>query len=185
MYETQALVGLRNGDRHAFEYIYKLMHAKIFLIPLKYSLPSEDAKDVRSHCFIKLWECHATVPFDNFKALYGWLRRIAVRKSIDILRANKCHAGKAEIIEQTIISNLEGNQTYELEDKEAAIIEVLLNKYKCLPPRYKQVFKMRCFDGMKFIEISTELGVRVDTIKKRYARSLQLMRRILVFVLVA
>lgn len=176
MHEYDILLNFSNGDPEAFRFIYNRYHTHIFLLANRYLKQEDDAKDIRSACFIKLWEARDKLKFETMASLYGWLRTAAINSSIDLIRMFKLHAAKHEAIEYEII--IDQRDVFEVTDKEAAIINRALNNIDKLPGMFKEVFRMRYYDELKFTEIAKILNTNVSTIKKRYARALELIKDI-------
>ena len=174
--DKEILVAFSQGNPLAFEHIYNRFYTNIFLVAHRYILSEEDAKDIRSRCFIKLWELHDKLEFDSMGALFSWLRTTITNSCFDYLRSIAIRESKQpEIINRY----WQDNQTeiFEASDKEAIIIERLLKQIDQLPPKFKEVFKMRWLRDLKFREIADELNADVSTIKKRYARAVILLKR--------
>lgn len=176
MNDKEIIAAILEGDGKAFEMIYDRFHTHVFLLAKRYVHSEEDAKDIRSNCFIKLWELRSTLSFDNMAALYGWLRSIATHSCIDYLRKTSTRKEKKEEVIYEYLS-AENVDAFEVEDKEALILDRLLKQIEQLPPNVKQVFKMRWLRELKYTEIAQELGADVSTIKKRYARAITLLKK--------
>ena len=174
--EKEILVAFSQGDPLAFEDIYNRFHTHIFLVAHRYIRSEEDAKDIRSKCFIKLWESRENLHFESMGALFSWLRTTITNSCIDYLRSIAIRESKRpEIVDRY----WQDNQTYifEASDKEALILERLMKEIELLPPKFKEVFKMRWLRDLKFREIAEELNTDVSTIKKRYTRAVVLLKR--------
>jgi RNA polymerase sigma-70 factor (ECF subfamily) len=172
----EILVAFSQGNPLAFEHIYKRFHTNIFLVAHRYIRSEEDAKDIRSKCFIKLWELRETLHFETMGALFSWLRATITNSCIDYLRSVSLRESKRpEIVNRFWQDN--DIEVFEASDKEAIIIERLLKQIDELPPKFKEVFKMRWLRDLKFREIADELNIDVSTIKKRYARAVALLKR--------
>lgn len=173
--EKEILTALRNGSQAAFEHIYKEMHSGIFLIARKYSKSEEDAKDARSISFMRLWEKKDVLVFNSIPELYTWLKVTTRNRCIDFNRAYRIHESKEENIIYRYCE--EDEIVFEATDKEAALLNRLMNHIEALPKKVKVVFKMRWLDDLLFREIAKKLRTDESTIKKRYARALELLRR--------
>lgn len=174
--DKEILAAFAQGNPLAFEHIYKRLHTNIFLVANRYIRSEEDAKDLRSRCFIKLWEQRETLNFDSMGALFAWLRTTITNSCFDYLRSIAIRESKKPEIIKAYWSD-ELPEIFEATDKEAIILERLLKEIEQLPPKCKEVFKMRWQYDLKFREIAEHLGVDVSTIKKRYARALVLLRK--------
>lgn len=179
--EKEILYELSKGSHWAFEHIYNRFHTQIFVVAHRYIRSEDEAKDIRSKCFTKLWELREKLEFDSMGALFSWLRTIASNSCIDFLRKENIREAK----ELDIITHYwqeHYNDTFESSDKEAVILDRLLKQIDQLPPKFKQVFKMRWLNDLKFREISDQIGADISTVKKRYARALTLLRKCVLFI---
>lgn len=173
--DKEILKALHEGSESAFEYIYKEMHTSIFLVARKHINSEDDAKDVRANCFMKLWDRRDKLVFNSMSELYTWLKVTATNNCIDQKRKTTYQESKKQDI---INNNLQDqdNYVFEVEDKEAAILNRLMARIENLPPKFKTVFKMRWLDDLLFREIASKLGEDVSTVKKRYARAIKLIK---------
>jgi RNA polymerase sigma-70 factor, ECF subfamily len=174
--DKEILVAFSQGNPLAFEHIYHRFHTNIFLVAHRYIRSEEDAKDLRSKCFIKLWELHDKLNFESMGALFSWLRSTMTNSCIDYLRSISMRESKRPEI---VSRYWQDNETaiFEASDKEAIILERLLKEIDQLPPKCKEVFKMRWLRDLKFREIAEELHTDVSTIKKRYSRAVILLKK--------
>jgi RNA polymerase sigma-70 factor (ECF subfamily) len=174
--DKEILVAFSQGSPLAYEYIYKRFHTNIFLVAHRYIRSDDDAKDLRSKCFIKLWEQRDILRFETMGALFSWLRTTISHSCIDYLRSISIRESKQSEI---VLRYWQDNHTevFEASDKEAIILERLLKQIEQLPLKFKVVFKMRWLDDLKFREIAEELGADISTIKKRYARAVVLLKK--------
>lgn len=174
--DKEILEAFSQGSALAFEHIYNRFHTNIFVIAHRYIRSEEDAKDIRSKSFIKLWELRNKLRFDTMGALYSWLRSTVTNSCIDYLRSISIRESKRpEIIKRYWQDN--EVKVFEASDKEAIILERLRKEIEQLPSKCKEVFKMRWLRDLKFREIAEELNTDVSTIKKRYARAIVLLKR--------
>lgn len=174
--DKEILAAFAQGSPLAFEHIYHRFHTHIFVVAHRYIRSEEDAKDIRSKCFIRLWELRETLHFDTMGALFSWLRSTITNSCIDHLRSVSIRESKRPEIVQRYWQDNEID-IFEASDKEAIILERLLKDIDRLPPKCKEVFKMRWLRDLKFREIAEELNTDVSTIKKRYARAVVLLKR--------
>ncbi|OQP67817.1 RNA polymerase sigma factor [Niastella populi] len=174
--DKEILAAFARGSASAFQHIYHRFHTNIFIVAHRYIRSEEDAKDIRSKCFIRLWEQRDKLNFDTMGALFGWLRATITNSCIDYLRSISIRESKRpEIIKRYLQDN--EIEIFEADDKEAIVLERLRKEIDRLPPKCKEVFKMRWLRDLKFREIAEELDTDVSTIKKRYARAVVLLKK--------
>jgi RNA polymerase sigma-70 factor (ECF subfamily) len=174
--DKEILAAFSQGSALAFEHIFHRFHTHIFLVAHRYIRSEEDAKDIRSKCFIKLWEHRDKLNFDTMGALFAWLRATITNSCIDYLRSISIRESKRPEIVKRYWQDSE-IEIFEAGDKEAIILERLRKEIDRLPPKCKEVFKMRWLRDLKFREIAEELNTDISTIKKRYARAVELLKR--------
>jgi len=180
MIDLKTLKNFNKGDARAFEKVYNDYYTVAFLVALKYTHDEEEAKDMRSECFAKLWQLSGTMCFQTPAQLATWVRHTIRNNCIDHLRHVNIYNKKKDHILLRYIQEIQQQpEVFEAIDKEAAIIERLYHGIEALPNHHKQVFKLRWLGDLKFIEISTALKVELSTVKKRYARALFLLKQFL------
>ncbi len=108
------------------------------------------------------------------KRLPGWLKRIMINTSIDLLRSKMLlpeignHSGDAwEVKDQ----NADADKTVLYND--------LIRIVKKLPPVYRIIFNMHVIDGYMHFEIAEALGIPVNTCKSNLARAKILLQKYL------
>jgi len=114
--------------------------------------------------------------------VYGWLRSTAANRCVDLTRSAKIRESKTPYITDYYTNH--SPDLFELDDKKAAIIERLMERVNKLPERNKNIFLMRCFDGLKFKEIAAILNKDISTIKKRYARAIEIIKKDIMYLLI-
>lgn len=175
--EKEILIQLHEGSASAFEYLYNKYYTTVFLLVSRYIRSEEDAKDIRSRCFMKLWELRGKLKFETMAALYSWIRTTITNSCIDYLRSASIHKEKEGDVSANYLQ-VNSVEIYEASDKEAIVIERLWKQIEQLPPKCKEVFKMRCLNELKFREIAAILHADLSTVKKRYARAIVILKKL-------
>jgi RNA polymerase sigma-70 factor (ECF subfamily) len=174
--DKEILAAIHEGSEVAFEFVYKKMHTSVFLIARNILGSEDEAKDIRSNCFMKLWEMRGKLEFNSMAELYTWLKVTAKNDCIDQRRKSNLRESKKPQVQNKYLQ-YNDNYSFEATDKEAIILDRLLTQIESLPPKFKVVFKMRWLDDLLFREISQKLGEDVSTIKKRYASAIKRIKR--------
>ena len=71
------------------KYLYEKYSARLLAVCRRYVGDKDVAEDVLHDSFITIFKNLDTVDFRGEEKLYGWMRRIAVNRSIDWLRSRK------------------------------------------------------------------------------------------------
>jgi RNA polymerase sigma factor (sigma-70 family) len=174
--ESELLFEFHNGSHAAFERIYHEFHTTVFLWAIKYNQSEENAKDIRSKCFIKLWDQRDKLEFKSMHAIAGWLRHVVFNSCVDETRRTIIRERKSNEIISRFVQYYD-DDVFEVSDKEAIILNRLLKRIDSLPVKFKTVFNMRVLEELKFKEISQKLNIDLSLAKKRYARALFLIRK--------
>jgi RNA polymerase sigma-70 factor (ECF subfamily) len=125
-------------------------------IAMRYSRDEQDAADIMSHAFVKLFKSIHT--FDPAKGnLHGWLKRIIINEALDHIK-QRSRFGTSELMEadEPPVSN------DVVEKIDAAEIMQLI---KQLPPATHAVFVLYVIDGYGHKEIATQLNISEGTSK--------------------
>lgn len=171
-----------NGCRNNIHKYQKIFYEKYRALALKtvfrYVYNYEEALEVTNDGFVKFFlsiekfRCENDGDID--KLLTGWIKRIMINTSIDLLR------------KKMLLPEIGGIPDYvwNIKDKTASsdqliIYKELIKLVKKLPPAYRIVFNMQVIDGYTHLEIAETLGIPVGTSKSNLLRAKALMQKYL------
>jgi RNA polymerase sigma factor (sigma-70 family) len=166
----------RHGNRKSQKLLYEKYHGFAMKIVFRYIYNYEEAIEVTNDGFLKFF-----LGIDKFilseqgnieKMLGGWLKRIMVNCSIDLLR------------KKMLLPEIGGIPNYAWNFKETTpsieqliVYKELIMLIKKLPPELRIVFNMHIIDGYKHVEISEILGIPVGTSKTNLLKARALMQK--------
>ncbi|HEV8082703.1 MAG TPA: sigma-70 family RNA polymerase sigma factor [Chitinophagaceae bacterium] len=171
-----------NGCRQRTHKYQKILYERYRAFALKtvfrYIYNYEEALEVSNDGFVKFFlgieKFRCENEADIEKLLGGWIKRIMINTSIDLLR------------KKMLLPEIGGIPDYvwDIKDKSAsadqmAIYKDLIQLVKKLPPAYRIVFNMHVIDGYTHIEIAETLGIPVGTSKSNLLRAKALMKKYL------
>lgn len=173
--EIDLLKLLKQGDRTAFENIYKAYHYRLIGHLIRLLKSTDLAQEVVQETFIALWDHRSMIQVD--KSIMPYLYQIASNKSFNIFKKaahdQKYRAYLYPILEQgyeQIESSL-----YQKEQRE--ILQKIIDK---MPSRQRQIF-IRCkLDGKTYEEVAAELHLSVHTVHTQIKRANQLIKESLI-----
>ncbi len=152
----------KNGERKAFEELYKLYAKAMFNISLRILNNSDEAEEVLQDAFLKAFE--KLNQYDKKYAFGVWLKRIVINRSLDVLKKRKLN----------FVSLNEANYMQEEDEEiEESIYDVEIIK-KCiqeLPDGYRTVLSLYLFEDYSHKEIAEALGINEGTSKSQYNRA--------------
>ncbi len=169
-----ALLGrVAEGDREAFEHLYRSTSSKLMGVCVRLLSDRGEAEEVLQEVFVTVW--HKARQFDASRAsAITWLAMVARNKSIDRLRARPAAQRLApiELADElpdhgpTPASSASAMQDGERLD---ACIEEL-------EPRRRQLIRIAFYEGSTYEELSRRVGSPLGSIKSWIRRSLLQLR---------
>lgn len=170
---------MKKGDRTALKEIYEAYAGYIFHLIKNVLQNHENAEDVTSDFFIKLWDISDRyTPGGGHRAYLG---RIAHNMAIDYLRAHKKEVlydtrdGDEESGFDTLVDAQADAKDTTADTVIADIsMEHMLSKLK---PAEREVVHLKIVGEMTFEEISETLGQPMGTVTWRYREAVKKLRR--------
>jgi RNA polymerase sigma factor (sigma-70 family) len=151
------LDGCKANDRRAQKLLYQQFYGFAMTIALRYSRDEQDAADIMSHAFVKIFKGIHT--YDAAKgSLHAWIKRIVVNEGLDHIKSRERFSENVEletVAEPAINSSV-------LEQMGADAIMQLVQK---LPPATHAVFVLYAVEGYNHREIAEKLNISEGTSK--------------------
>lgn len=160
------------GDRDAFEKIFRSYYERLCNYAHGYLGTSQGAEDVVQAVFLKIWDQRKNWNPEGTVSQYLFT---AVRnKALNVLR----HERVKEDTEEEVIRVFQ-----ELKDKSSAddeeteeLRQAIQNAINDLPPRRREIFLLSRRSGLTYQEIANVLGVSVNTVGTQMGRALKTLR---------
>lgn len=132
------------------------MYSFAMAIAMQYSRDEQDAGDIMSRAFVKLFKSIAS--FDATKGnFHGWVKRIVINEALDhIKQRSRFTTQELDKAEEPYINNTT------IEKTDAAEIMQFI---KQLPPATHAVFVLYAIEGYTHKEIGIQLGISEGTSK--------------------
>ncbi len=168
------VIKLRQGDRMAYETIYRRYAERMYFFSMKYLENESEAEEVTQNVFIKLWVKREELRDDL--SLNSFLFMITKNAVIDILRKRKRDKVLSEKIALRQQQLMEApDDIYEYQEL-AADIDKLISS---LPERRRHIYKLSREKGLSHKEIAAELSISPKTVEVQIRLSLQQIRAFL------
>ena len=168
----------QNGDHDAFGELVNRHQRRLWMVCRQYvGLAEADAvaQDSLVKAFTRIGD------FDRRAAFSTWLTRIAINTCLDELRRRRREA--------IVDDESEGDDELGLLDRvpddaagpegrsmQKQAVASLLAQEKELPPRQREIFRLRFYAEMELEEIATALDVHVGTVKTQLHRAVHKLR---------
>ena len=124
-----------------------------------------EAKDIVQSAFIKLWEKHKEVDAER-----SYLYTTVYNLSLNAIRNRSVRARHL----RHIGSSGDAENRYASEEKE--IIQRINQVIETLPPKCRDIFQRNRFEGKKYADIATDLGISVKTVEAQMGKALKYLR---------
>lgn len=153
------------GDRQAFGVLVTRYRESVFQMLVYMFADPALADDAAQEAFVKAWlKLHtyqAERPFGT------WMRSIAVRTALDLLRKEK---PMAALDATTLVVTSPGPEC-QVEAAQAG--EAVRQAILALPPAARAVLVLREYEGLSYQELAADLNIPVGTVMSRlnYARN--------------
>ncbi len=164
--------GCIKNDRLAQGALYKLFHADMLKVCYNYLPNRELAKEAFNLGFLKVFKSIQNFEFEKGD-LGGWIRKIMIFTSIDLLR-KELKFNTLEIIEK-----IENEIIISPTILEKLFFEDILQKIKQLPQATQLVFNLSVIDGFSHKEISEKLNISEGTSRWHLAEAKSKLRFLL------
>lgn len=169
--DNELIYRFRAGDRQALKEIYASYYDAIFLFANRIVRNADEANDITSDTFIKLWRQHAG--FKNLPNIRAFLYLTCRNACFDLLRTRQSHqASHKEILYLSRETEMES-------DREIVEMEVLREiglQVEALPPKCKEVFELIFFKQRKTREVAAQLGVSLATVQEHKSIAIKKLR---------
>lgn len=158
-----------------FEKIYKLYYPKMFAFAKNYISVNEDVENIVQDVFLVLWEKKDELELSC--TLTTYLFTLVKNRCLNFLRH--------KLIEEEYNAQMKeelGFKLYALESMEYSyhsekeLQEIIQRALDTLPERCREVFIKSRIEGLKYKEISEELGISVNTVENHIVTALKKLR---------
>ena len=166
------ICGLRKRNPGVYEIIFKKYYPKLLVFVNRHVGDQDVAQDIVQDIFFKLFESSRSLP-ENFN-LKSWLYKVARNAALDYLRhlqvidRHKFLMADAMIVAEDVDENVDE----EIYDRVNQAVE-------SLPEQCRLIIKLNVIEGKKYLEISEELGISINTIRTQVSRGYKKLRDIL------
>jgi RNA polymerase sigma-70 factor (ECF subfamily) len=160
---------LKQGDKDAFDFIFREYYQRLIWFALKFIHDKDKAEEFVQAVFVKLWEERKEIVITT--SLKAYLYKSVQNKCLDSIKHDKIRHRHEQII-QNNIETQKGENAYssiELQEK----IEDAINR---LPEKTREIFRLSRFDDKKYREIAEILSISVKTVEAHVGKALSVLR---------
>lgn len=174
-YDDPDLVTLiKQGNKHAFEAIFRRYHRRLYFMAMKYLKNSDLAEDAVQDIFLKLWETREKL--DPEKSVRKFLFTCMKNHIMNMIRNRK----------NKLLDGYEMNQETVPDDKDilddlyySECKNAIQNGLSGMSERKRKVFELKVFEGLSNPEVADKLSISINTVKVHYYNSSQHIKAVL------
>lgn len=168
--ETILLQKLREGDRSAFDELFRTHYKYLVVIAHKYLHDTDEARDMAQDVFMDLWNRREKVNIQD--SLKFFLRRAVI---------NRCLATRRKSSRMTIDSERISKDTQTSDNTTNQVAYNDLNRHikgiiAALPERCRAIFILSRQEQLSHKEIAAKLDISTKTIENQMTKALKIMR---------
>src|SRR5215207_8808416 len=161
---------LAGGDSRAVEDVYGALGPRV-LSYLRRLVPYDDAEDVMQRVFFEVWRSRDR--FDPDRSLEAWVFAIARKRAIDHLRRPRHVSVPIELVRD--LADADGRDDADL----LVWAKEVRRGLDRLPAEQREVLELAYFGGRTQVEIASQLGLPLGTVKARMFRGLRRMGHVM------
>jgi len=169
--ENHIIEACQKGNRKAQNLLFEKYQGMLFGVCLRYAANEAEAEDMFQEGMITIFQkLYQYRPIGSFP---GWLKKVMVNCCLQVLRSKKN-------IFTVALSDMEVGYVEETNEGYNPISEdMLLSFIQQLPIGYRTIFNLYVIEGYTHPEISSHLGISVNTSKSQLSRAKKLLRNML------
>ena len=162
---------IKNGDKNAFETIFKTYYSHLCAYANKFVADIDDSEEIVQEIFFQLWQKRDEINIlTSFKS---YLFRSVHNSCLNYIKHKNI---QQKHIEHTLYEQKDNSieftdsiETSELQNK----IRMTIDK---LPTERKKIFLMIRFDNLKYAEVAEKLNISIKTVENQMGSALKFMR---------
>jgi len=161
---------LKQGDRIAFDFVFKLYWDPLLIYLSKLVKDRTDAEDLLQNIFVNLWNKAQSSEIQHLHTwLYGAARKSALFYHRTQGNQKKLIASILDYIQVEGFSLSEQQQGKELQ-------QIIDREIEQLPAKMKEVFILSRQEQLSYKEIAERLEISDQTVKKQISNALSILR---------
>jgi RNA polymerase sigma-70 factor, ECF subfamily len=161
------------GDKEAsFRVLYNRYSGPLFRFIYRFTTSRESAEELLHDIFIQLID--GKLELDSATQVKSWLFTVAKNKSLNYIKKSS-----REVHSETHVQNAVDAGDIENDFQEKNILNRLLVAEKSLPADLSQTWQLRK-NGMDYQQIADTLAIPVGTVKSRFSRLVEFLKKELI-----
>lgn len=162
MIDEKTIVKCLNGNKRAQKALFKTYAQKMFVHCYRYLKSKEDAEEMVSDGFVKVFQNLNGFVYRDLKSLEAWIKRIMINECLMFLRKRKI-----TFLDESKALNVESENKSDSELEAKDIYDLILS----LPAGYRTIFNLYVIEGYSHKEISQKLKISEGTSRSQLTKA--------------
>jgi RNA polymerase sigma-70 factor, ECF subfamily len=163
-----------NGDRAAFEMLFRTYYKQLHGFAYTYVERKECAEDIVQSIFLKIWMNRET--WDPPGTVKHYLFAAVRNEALNELRHRKVESDAEEELLHTF-GELKRQKSVEDNPELEVLRKAIQNGIDRLPSRCRQIYLLNRRSGLTYIEIADHLDISLNTVTTQMGRALKMLRK--------
>lgn len=169
--EQELLAKIAKGDVQTFALVFEQYRSRVYTVALQYLGSEQSAQDVVQEIFLKLWRLQEQLA--EVRSLDAYLRQLTKYQCLNMLRRMK--------LESVHMGPIPAHFEVSVTDTQDALLlrdtrKIVDRGMALLPSQQRLVFKLCRLDGLKYAEVSDQLGIAPETVRSHLKLALRFLR---------
>jgi RNA polymerase sigma-70 factor (ECF subfamily) len=165
-----AFEAIRNGDRHAFERLFKDNYRPLTAYSFRFVRDLPTAENIVQDVFLKLWQSRESLLITT--SLVHYLFRSVRNHSLNQLEKLKVRSGYQKYLVENSLHDEDFSTFY----PEIGLLEKIEKAISALPEKRQEIFLLAREEGLKYREIAEQLDISVKTVEAQMTMALKQLR---------
>lgn len=174
--ERWYLDGLKNGQRSAFDFVYK-KYSKSLLVKLQRMVKSPEIVDeLLQDIFLKVWTNREDINLD--KSFKGWIFTIAQTTVFTYYRKLALDKKMQQHVLEVFVEFYEQTEEYIFNKERMQLLNSAVDQ---LPPQRKEIFRLCKIEGKSYQEAGELLSISPSTVSNQLVSATKSVKRYVFF----
>ncbi len=169
--EIEILDILKSKPDVALRSLYSSYYRYVCSVVYKMTGDAAVAEDISQEVFLEVWKRRETLEVKT--TLKGYLRKVAVNKTLNQIRSKKMNFEQEDTILQVPSTENSTQKILEAEDLQKAI-NIAVDS---LPERCRLVFGLSRYEEKTYKEIADLLTISIKTVENQMSKALKIVRQ--------